>query len=184
MLANADNLGDTAFFVIGPIAIFFALAAWITITLMTSRKPRRPRGGNTGLPHRGPVQGGVIQGSPSQRTRRDPAPSVTHRQVVQHIEEAREREGAREREDAREREGAREREVARAAREAGEGGPRPRGLGGRRRKRGRRGKPRERGKGRLHGHQCTPPRNTGTRRPPEPAPMPRTPPGGRRPSPR
>ncbi|MFG2085032.1 hypothetical protein [Spirillospora sp. NPDC048824] len=131
MLASAPgNLGDTAFFIVGPIALFFALAAWITMTLMTSRKPRRPRGGGTGLPHRGPVQGGVILGSPSQRTRRDPAPSVTHRQVMRHIEDERERE-------------------AREARE-GESQAAARSGRGRKHEKGRRRAP---GKRRLRGHR-------------------------------
>ncbi|TDC86712.1 hypothetical protein [Actinomadura sp. 7K507] len=101
MLAEATRLGDTSLFIVAPIAIFFTLAAWITMTLMTSRKPpsRRPRSGGTGLPHRGPVQGGVLQGSPSQRTRRDPAPSVTRREVIAHIEAEREREAQRAREN-------------------------------------------------------------------------------------
>lgn len=103
MLANATRLGDIYLFIIGPIAIFIVLVVWITMTLMTSRHPRSRRhpSGGAGLPDRGPVQGGIIQGSPSQRTRRDPAPSVTHREVMRHIEVARERE-AREAQEARE----------------------------------------------------------------------------------
>lgn len=102
MLANADRLGDTAFFVAGPIAIFFALVVWVTMTLMTSRHrfKRRPPRVDGGMPRRGIVQGGVLQGSPSQRNRRDPIPSVTDREVMRQIEDARERQ-AREIEEAR-----------------------------------------------------------------------------------
>ncbi|MGP4029553.1 hypothetical protein [Actinomadura sp. 3N407] len=131
MLANADRLGDDAFFVIGPIAIFFALAVWVTMTLMTSRHPRTRRpAGDDGMPHRGPVQGGVLQGSPSQRTRRDPAPSVTHRQVMRHIEVAREREEREAREDQA-----------------------PRGRGGGRGRKREQGKKRTKGKGLLRRRQ-------------------------------
>ncbi|XRQ10996.1 hypothetical protein ACN3XK_08890 [Actinomadura welshii] len=96
MLDQADRLGDTYLYFIGPIVIFLALIVWIAMTLMTSRHPwsrRKPRG-STGVPDRGPVQGGIIRGSPSQRTRRDPAPSETHREAMRDIEVAREREAA------------------------------------------------------------------------------------------
>ncbi|TDD71162.1 hypothetical protein E1293_34045 [Actinomadura darangshiensis] len=100
VLADSWRLGDAYFMAIGPAVIFLALIGWITVLLTTSRKRRHYRGGDDGLSHRGPVMGGIIQGSPSQRTRRDPAPSVTHRQVMAHIEHAREVEEA-ERHEAR-----------------------------------------------------------------------------------
>jgi hypothetical protein len=86
------RLGDAYFMAIGPAVVFVALIAWIAVVLTTSRERRHYRGGDDGMSHRGPVMGGVIQGSPSQRTRRDPAPSVTHREVMAHIEAAREAE--------------------------------------------------------------------------------------------
>ncbi|TDC45343.1 hypothetical protein E1281_30620 [Actinomadura sp. KC345] len=94
MLAEVTRLGDTSLYVVAPVAIFSALVIWIAMTLMTSRKPPNtgPRTGGTGLPHRGPVQGGVIEGSPAQRNRNDPAPSVTRREVLAHIAAERERE--------------------------------------------------------------------------------------------
>jgi hypothetical protein len=83
------GVGDRWFLYIGPVVIFLAVVFWVALTLAASRirpRGRHPRGG---LPNRGPVQGGVISGSPSQRSRRDPAPSVTHREVLAHIEQAR-----------------------------------------------------------------------------------------------
>lgn len=84
VLADSTRLGDASFMAIGPAVIFLAVILWVAMTLMTSRKPRRPRRGPGGLPHRGPVQGGVIAGSPSQRNRRDPAPTTTHREAEPH----------------------------------------------------------------------------------------------------
>ncbi|TDC61069.1 hypothetical protein E1200_29425, partial [Actinomadura sp. GC306] len=75
MLADSTRLGDPYLYVIAPIVIFSALVVWITMTLMTSRhrtSRRKPGGGPDGMSHRGPVRGGVLLGSPVQRTRRDP----------------------------------------------------------------------------------------------------------------
>ncbi|MEU8123275.1 hypothetical protein AB0C21_31565 [Spirillospora sp. NPDC049024] len=92
--APPGRLGDAYFMAVGPAVIFLALITWVTVVLMTSRKRHRYPQGGDGLSHRGPVMGGVILGSPSQRTRRDPAPSVTHREVMAHIERARAEEEA------------------------------------------------------------------------------------------
>ncbi|GAA1872643.1 hypothetical protein [Actinomadura bangladeshensis] len=94
------GVGDRWFLYIGPAVIFLAVVFWVVLTLAASRirpRSRHPRGG---LPNRGPVQGGVIAGSPAQRSRRDPAPSVTHREVMAHIEQGRRDEEAA-REEAR-----------------------------------------------------------------------------------
>ncbi|TMQ94159.1 hypothetical protein ETD83_24385 [Actinomadura soli] len=75
VLAESTRLGDAYFLAIGPAVIFLAVIFWVVVTLLAShRPPHRPRGRASGLPHRGPVQGGVISGSPSQRTRRDAVP--------------------------------------------------------------------------------------------------------------
>lgn len=103
VLADSTRLGDAYFLAIGPAVIFLAVILWVAVTLAASRKPPRIRIKGPGLPGRGPVQGGVIAGSPSQRSRRDPAPSVTHREVMAHIEAARERERAVREAEARER---------------------------------------------------------------------------------
>lgn len=98
-----SDLGTPWFFYIGPAVIFVALIAWVTVVLTASRVRPRSRTPMGGLPNRGPVQGGVIQGSPSQRTRRDPAPSVTHREVMARVEYGRAGEEAvreKEREEA------------------------------------------------------------------------------------
>lgn len=101
VLAQSDRLGNAYFLAIGPAVIFVALLGWVTVVLTTSRKRHHYPGSEDGLPHRGPVMGGVIRGSPSQRTRRDPAPSVTHREVMAHVEQGRaEEEAARVRERA------------------------------------------------------------------------------------
>ncbi|MFI0372792.1 hypothetical protein ACH35V_33435 [Actinomadura sp. 1N219] len=75
VLADSTRLGDAYFLAIGPAVIFVAVILWVVATLLASRRPpHRPKGRSSGLPHRGPVQGGVLSGSPSQRTRRDPVP--------------------------------------------------------------------------------------------------------------
>jgi hypothetical protein len=86
---DSNRLGDAYFMAIGPAVIFVAVIGWVAVTLMTSRHPARRRRRPSGLPDRGPVQGGIIVGSPSQRTRRDPAPSETHRQLMARVERAR-----------------------------------------------------------------------------------------------
>ncbi|MGI5204561.1 hypothetical protein ACQEU6_23635 [Spirillospora sp. CA-108201] len=92
----SHRLGDAAFLAVGPAVIFVALIGWVTVVLTASRRRHHYPTADDGLPHRGPVMGGVIMGSPSQRTRRDPAPSVTHREVMAHIEQARAEEAAAE----------------------------------------------------------------------------------------
>jgi hypothetical protein len=80
------GVGDRWFLYIGPVVIFLAVVFWVALTLAASRirpRGRHPRGG---LPNRGPVQGGIIKGSPSQRNRRDPAPSLTHREDTARVE--------------------------------------------------------------------------------------------------
>ncbi|TDD74512.1 hypothetical protein [Actinomadura rubrisoli] len=72
MLADKGMVGDPYLWIIGPIVVALALAIWLTMTLRASRRRTRPRDRDDGSPHRGPVQGGVVQGSPSQRNRRDP----------------------------------------------------------------------------------------------------------------
>ncbi|WP_131740460.1 hypothetical protein [Actinomadura roseirufa] len=92
MLADTGMVGDPYLWVIGPIVIFIALAGWLALTLHASRKRERPVGKDPGLPHRGAVTGGIIQGSPSQRTRRDAAPTPAEREAARRL--AREREAA------------------------------------------------------------------------------------------
>lgn len=99
------SVGDRWFLYVGPAVIFLALVFWVTLTLTASRLRPRGRHPRSGMPDRGPVQGGIISGSPSQRSRRDPAPSETYREVMAHIEQGRLEEEAvreRERQEARE----------------------------------------------------------------------------------
>ncbi|NDU75451.1 hypothetical protein GWI34_22905 [Actinomadura sp. DSM 109109] len=116
--AQSDRLGDASFLAIGPAVIFVALVGWITLVLTTSRRRHRYPDADDGLSHRGPVMGGVLQGSPSQRTRRDPAPSVTHREVMAHIEQRRAEENEQGRAEETERARA-DQEAVRADRPAG-----------------------------------------------------------------
>ncbi|TYB40927.1 hypothetical protein [Actinomadura chibensis] len=100
VLANSTRVGDAYFMAVGPAVIFLAVLAWVLVTLLAARKPPRPRRETGGLPNRGPVQGGIIAGSPAQRSRRDPAPSVTYREVIADVERARAEEAARAEETA------------------------------------------------------------------------------------
>lgn len=97
MLASSTRLGDGYLYVIAPIVIFSALVVWIAMTLLTSRHrwSRKTPGGPTGMPHRGPVQGGVIRGSPAQRTRRDPVPPPVIQREAQQVRETEPPTGAR-----------------------------------------------------------------------------------------
>ncbi|MFB4317425.1 hypothetical protein [Actinomadura sp. 21ATH] len=74
MLADASPVGDNILLIIGPIVVAVALAVWLGLTVLASRRKVRPEKIRGGSAHRGPVQGGVIEGDPGQRTRRDEAP--------------------------------------------------------------------------------------------------------------
>ena len=100
--APPGGVGDEWFLYVGPAVIFLAVILWVAVTLTASRVRPRSRTPRGGLPDRGPVQGGIIAGSPSQRTRRDPAPSVTHREVMARIEHERARAEAAREQPARE----------------------------------------------------------------------------------
>ncbi|MFD0901049.1 hypothetical protein [Actinomadura sediminis] len=66
-----------------PVVVLLAVLFWIGITLAASRMRFRSRGREDGLSHRGgPVMGGVLQGSPSQRTRRDRAVTEDERRAA------------------------------------------------------------------------------------------------------
>ncbi|MFC6880019.1 MULTISPECIES: hypothetical protein [Actinomadura] len=67
MLAEASPVGDTYLLIIGPIVVALAIVLWITMTIRAAKRRARADKARDTLPHRGPVQGGVIEGSPSQR---------------------------------------------------------------------------------------------------------------------
>ncbi|SNR97481.1 hypothetical protein [Actinomadura mexicana] len=92
VLAQSDRLGNAYFLAIGPAVIFLALIGWVTVVLTTSRERHHYPSSGDGLPHRGPVMGGVIMGGPSQRPRRDP---VAHGEVAAPVEQGRTEEEAR-----------------------------------------------------------------------------------------
>ncbi|WP_067459421.1 hypothetical protein [Actinomadura macra] len=86
MLADTNMVGDPYLWIIGPIVVFLALTLCLALTLTASRKFRRPHGTDAGLPHRGAVTGGIIEGSPSQRNRRDAAPTAAEREAAREAE--------------------------------------------------------------------------------------------------
>ncbi|WP_433332770.1 hypothetical protein [Spirillospora sp. CA-294931] len=65
---------DNYWLVVAPVIVALALVAWIAMTVRASRRRARPERTRGGVPHRGPVQGGIIEGDPGQRNRRDEAP--------------------------------------------------------------------------------------------------------------
>ncbi|HEX2315225.1 MAG TPA: hypothetical protein VHJ17_15890 [Thermomonospora sp.] len=66
----AVRLGDSYWHVLGPILVALALATWVTLTVRAARRrvkhPERIRGSSA---HRGPVQGGVLEGDPVELDR-------------------------------------------------------------------------------------------------------------------
>ncbi|RSN51956.1 hypothetical protein [Actinomadura sp. WAC 06369] len=84
-----------------PVIVLLSVLFWIGLTIAASRMRIRSRGREDGLSHRGgPVMGGVLQGSPSQRTRRDRAVTEEERRAAAHraeLERRREAELAAER---------------------------------------------------------------------------------------
>ncbi|MFC9973700.1 hypothetical protein ACFVH6_22670 [Spirillospora sp. NPDC127200] len=68
MLAEAAPTGTNYWLVLAPIVIAIAIVTWIAITRSAARKhveKRPPDPDATG--HRGPVEGGIIEGDPGQR---------------------------------------------------------------------------------------------------------------------
>ncbi|GAA2086143.1 hypothetical protein [Actinomadura alba] len=86
----AEELGNNQWLVAGPLIFVLALAAWITLVIHAVHGQRRYGEGRDF--QRGPVAGGIIEGSPSQRNRRDEAPrhdskgpSLPHRPRTRHL---------------------------------------------------------------------------------------------------
>lgn len=72
-----------------PAIVLLSILFWIGLTIAASRMRVRSRGREDGLSHRGgPVMGGVLQGSPSQRTRRDRAVTEEERRAAAYRAEA------------------------------------------------------------------------------------------------
>jgi hypothetical protein len=74
MLADASPVGDNILLLIAPLVIAAGLIFWLGITAYSARMRVRTKRLRGQSPHRGAVQGGVIEGSPAQRNRRDEAP--------------------------------------------------------------------------------------------------------------
>lgn len=71
MVTAVVRLGDGYWLILGPAIIAAALVVWVLLTVRASRKVRRPPKSREGLPDRGAVQGGIIEGDLVQRNRRD-----------------------------------------------------------------------------------------------------------------
>jgi hypothetical protein len=76
MLAETAPVGDNILLIVGPLVVALALVAWLGLTAYAARKRARTAARRTPdtAEHRGPVRGGVIEGDPGQRNRRDEAP--------------------------------------------------------------------------------------------------------------
>ncbi|MFB4301478.1 hypothetical protein [Actinomadura sp. NTSP31] len=98
MLGSSVHIGDIYLYTIGPVVIFLAIAGWLFLTILASKEREHPKGRDPQMPHRGgDVTGGVVRGSPSQRTRRDPASTPATRELARleaEREEAARREAA------------------------------------------------------------------------------------------
>jgi hypothetical protein len=70
----ASPLGNNVLLIVGPVILALAIITWVVLTTQVGRKGGRPARGDGGGTHRGAVQGGVIEGDPGQRNRRDEAP--------------------------------------------------------------------------------------------------------------
>ncbi|TNY36759.1 hypothetical protein [Thermomonospora catenispora] len=68
MLIMAVRLGAGYWLLLGPALVALALAVWLFLTVRAARRrvphPERMHGD---APHRGPIQGGTLQGDPGQR---------------------------------------------------------------------------------------------------------------------
>ncbi|GAA4099289.1 hypothetical protein GCM10022214_75170 [Actinomadura miaoliensis] len=73
MLDATFPLGDNYWLVLGPIVIALALITWLLLLWYGQRKRVRIDRMHGRSAHRGAVTGGIIEGSPAQRTRRDEA---------------------------------------------------------------------------------------------------------------
>jgi hypothetical protein len=70
-------LGNNYWLIVGPLIMVVAIIVWVLLTVQAARR-RNPKVQRDQVPedqpHRGAVQGGVIEGDPGQRNRRDEAP--------------------------------------------------------------------------------------------------------------
>ncbi|GAA3968820.1 hypothetical protein GCM10023085_58940 [Actinomadura viridis] len=74
MLADASPVGDNLLLIIGPLIVFIALAAWLCLTAYAARQRTRADKLRGESPHRGPVQGGVIDRDSAQWSAREKEP--------------------------------------------------------------------------------------------------------------
>lgn len=70
----AEELGNNQWLVAGPLVLVLALAVCILLSVHAAKRRRQYDRAHAEEPKRGPVSGGVIEGSPVQRNRRDKAP--------------------------------------------------------------------------------------------------------------
>jgi hypothetical protein len=71
---EASPVGNNILLIVGPLILVVAIITAVVLTTVIGRKRGRPARGIGDATHRGAVQGGVIQGDPGQRNRRDEAP--------------------------------------------------------------------------------------------------------------
>jgi hypothetical protein len=84
------QLGNIFWLIVGPLVFVVTLAVWLILVVHAARRQRHYGTGRDA--QRGPVAGGMIEGSPSQRNRRDEAPrhdskgpSLPHRSRTRHL---------------------------------------------------------------------------------------------------
>ena len=67
----ASPVGNNVLLIVGPVILVLGIIAFVVATTVIARKRGRPAGGPGEGPRRGAVQGGMIEGDPGQRNRRD-----------------------------------------------------------------------------------------------------------------
>lgn len=73
----AAMVGANYLIVAGPVVFLLTLLVWIGMVLWVARRERQGKGRGTTraeASHRGATSGGITEGSPAQRNRRDEAP--------------------------------------------------------------------------------------------------------------
>ncbi|MCP2337257.1 hypothetical protein [Actinomadura rupiterrae] len=83
-VAAGHHVGNNYWLILGPVIIGLSLLVWIGLTRYASGKRVRSQRLRGGSSDRGPVKGGIIEGSPAQRTRRDPAVPEDYKDRAQH----------------------------------------------------------------------------------------------------
>ncbi|ACY96255.1 MULTISPECIES: hypothetical protein [Thermomonospora] len=68
MTTMTVQLGAGYWLLLGPALIALGLIIWLMLTLRAARhRPQHPEQLQGSTPHRGPIQGGIMEGDPGQR---------------------------------------------------------------------------------------------------------------------